>query len=267
MSDDTLTYVYAITRSPGPEDVARVAGVDGAMVRLVDAGPLAAVVSSVPAGAFDEKALRNRLEEMDTLESLARAHHAVIDAAAVQGAVLPLRLATVYRSDERVRDMLARGGERFAEALDRLEGRCEWGVKVYAEAGSGEPRTAAAAPRPVPAATGANPGKDYLRRRRQERQSAEETRRATAEFAGRVDAELSTLADDVRHYRPQNPKLSGARGENVLNAAYLLDADRTEEFAEAVRALNGEVPGTRVELTGPWAPYSFALPDAEVEPA
>lgn len=264
MSDDTLTYVYAITRSPGPEDVARVAGVDGTMVRLVDAGPLTAVVSSVPEDAFDEAALRTRLEEMDTLEALARAHHAVIDAAAVQDAVLPLRLATVYRGDERVRDMLTRGAARFAEALDRLDGRCEWGVKVYAEAGPGESGTSAA-PRTAPA--GANPGKDYLRRRKEQRQSAEETRRATAEFAGRVDAELSTLADDVRHYRPQNPKLSGARGENVLNAAYLLDAGRTDELAEAVRALNDEVPGTRVELTGPWAPYSFALPDAEVEPA
>lgn len=266
MSDGALTYVYAITRSPGPDDVGRVAGVDGAMVRLVAAGPLTAVVSSVPENAFDEAALRTRLEEMDTLEALARAHHAVIDAAAVQGAVLPLRLATVYRGDERVRDMLTRGAERFAEALDRLDGRCEWGVKVYAEPGSGESRTKPASGAPS-AASSASPGKDYLRRRKQQRQSAEETRRATAEFAGRVDAELSTLADDVRHYRPQNPNLSGARGENVLNAAYLLDAARSEEFAEAVRALNDEVPGTRVELTGPWAPYSFALPDAEVEPA
>lgn len=266
MSDEALTYVYAITRSPGPEDVARVAGVDGATVRLIDAASLTAVVSSVPADDFNEAALRTRLEDMDTLESLARAHHAVIDATAVQCPVLPLRLATVYRGDDRVQDILTRGAERFTEALNRLDGRCEWGVKVYAEPASGESAAVPEQRAPRTEST-ANPGKDYLRRRKQERQSAENTRKATAEFAGRVDAELSTLAVDLRHYRPQNPTLSGAQGENVLNAAYLVDADRTDEFAEAVRALNGEVPGTRVELTGPWAPYSFALPDPEVEPA
>jgi hypothetical protein len=60
--------------------------------------------------------------------------------------------------------------------------------------------------------------------------------------------------------------LSGAPGENVRNAAYLVDAGRTEEFAALAWRLDAEAPGTRIELTGPWAPYSFALPDDE-EPA
>jgi len=285
---DPLTYVYAITPAPGP-DLPGVSGVDGATVRLVSSGALAAVVSTVAEESFDETALRTRLEQMDTLESLARAHHTVIDAAGAREVVLPLRLATVYRGDQRVLDLLDRGHDRFRDALERLTDRREWGVKVYtdpstalaaerpagpSDPGPGAERSAApSSSRPVGerpvrtstagAAGGSSPGKDYLRRRRQEQRSAEEVRRATAEFAGRVDAELCTLAADVRHYRAQNPQLSGAQGENVLNAAYLIPEDRTEAFTAAVRALNGSVPGTRVELTGPWAPYSFTLPDPE----
>jgi hypothetical protein len=44
----------------------------------------------------------------------------------------------------------------------------------------------------------------------------------------------------------------------ILNAAYLLDSARREDFAAAVTALAGRHPGVRLELTGPWPPYSFA---------
>ena len=45
--------------------------------------------------------------------------------------------------------------------------------------------------------------------------------------------------------------------------AYLVDADRAEELAAQAGRLEAEAPGVRVEVTGPWAPYSFALPDGE----
>jgi hypothetical protein len=44
----------------------------------------------------------------------------------------------------------------------------------------------------------------------------------------------------------------------ILNAAYLLDSAHGEDFAAAVAALAGQHPGLRIELTGPWPPYSFA---------
>lgn len=263
MTDAELTYVYAITRPQDRDapEITAVSGVGGATVRLVSYEDLAAVVSSVPASAFDEAALRERLEQMDTLESLARAHHAVVDAVAAHDTVLPLRLATVYRDDERVTEMLTRGRERFAAALDRLTGALEWGVKVYTEpAPTGSPPASA---EPARETSGASTGRDYLRRRKEQRQAADDAWRQASGFSDRVDGELCALALDVRHYRPQNPKLSGARGDNVLNAAYLVGGDDARAFAEAARALDGSAPGTRVELTGPWAPYSFTLPEPE----
>ncbi len=55
------------------------------------------------------------------------------------------------------------------------------------------------------------------------------------------------------------PWLSDA-GENVFNDAFLVPRGRGEAFrAEAARAGQG-LAGIRVEVTGPWAPYSFAMP-------
>jgi hypothetical protein len=50
----------------------------------------------------------------------------------------------------------------------------------------------------------------------------------------------------------------------VLNGAYLVDEDRGEEFAAAVAALR--VPEVDVELTGPWAPYSFTILERDGAP-
>jgi hypothetical protein len=52
----------------------------------------------------------------------------------------------------------------------------------------------------------------------------------------------------------------------VLNGAYLVPEGRAGEFADQVRALTERHPAVRLELTGPWPPYSFAGMD-DAEPA
>src|SRR5690606_26906774 len=103
------------------------------------------------------------LEDLGWLEATARAHHRVVDAVARHTTTAPVRLVTVYRGDEQVRDLLERGGAEFAETLQMVAGRQEWGVKVYADP------QAAAAParsRPSKTAAGGRSGAAYLERRR-----------------------------------------------------------------------------------------------------
>jgi hypothetical protein len=223
-------------------------------VHLVPYREIVAVVSPVPLAEFDETALRAKLERLPWLEATARAHHAVVDAVAACGVTLPLRLATVYRGDERVAEVLRQDYPRFRTALDRLEGRVELGVKIYSDPRATAPVTSPPARQGLPQAAPA-----------QHRARDDAWQRAAAATA-RVDATLAELAVDSRHRPPQSPRLSGARGENVLNATYLVDAERAEEFAARARHVDAEAPGARVELTGPWAPYSFAPPDDQ-EPA
>jgi hypothetical protein len=47
----------------------------------------------------------------------------------------------------------------------------------------------------------------------------------------------------------------------VLNAAFLVARDSEDAFVAAVRALDPGDSRVRVELTGPWAPYSFTSLD------
>ncbi len=103
----TVSYLYGVAalRDGLYETAAPLRGVAGAPVRLVpdeDTG-LVAVVSSVPATDFEAAPLSAHLEDLTWLEAVARAHHHVIDAMASTGTILPLRLATIYRNDDRVR--------------------------------------------------------------------------------------------------------------------------------------------------------------------
>jgi Gas vesicle synthesis protein GvpL/GvpF len=244
---DAVVYLYAVTDA-GAVEPAVDAGVDGAPVRRLVVGGLAAVVSSVDAVRFSEEALRRSLEDLPWLEATARAHHAVVDAAAEAGPVAPVRLATVYLDDDRVRGLLTDRAAAFAAALDRVRGRVEWGVKGFA-APSGAP----VEPEPAP---GAGPGASYLARRLAERNRAargQEEALAAAEAAHR---DLAATALASRRYPPQDPRLTGRREAMVLNAAYLVDTDGAAALRQVVEQ---HTAGTvRLELTGPWAPYSFA---------
>lgn len=256
-----LRYVYAVCRPFGTPLQSQLTGVGGAPPRLLHHHGLVAVVSTVPERHFAEEPLRAHLEDLDWLTETARAHQQVIDALTTVTTPLPLRLATVFRDDSAVRTMMEAREEFFRRTLDRLDGRVEWGVKIYAET---EPEESG---EPEPSSGNAASGRDYLRRRSARVRTREERWEKAEHFAARLHETLSEYAEDSQLHAPQNPALSGQAGRNVLNAAYLVPRNRSEEFVELVDRTKDDPSGMRVELTGPWAAYSFvgdvALEDEE----
>ncbi len=266
MSEPAATtglWLYAVARGLAPASLGDLRGVAGAEVRAVAVagegageGTLTAVVSPVPLTEFGEEALRRNLEDLDWLAATARAHDTVVAAVSgVASAAVPLRLATVCFDEERVRTLVEESRHAFTATLDALTGRTEWGVKVYTDpaklAESAEPAEAA------PSSPGGS-GAAYLRRRKAALSARETGERVAAEHAERLHARLASAAVAHRRHPPQDPKLSGERDHMVLNGAYLVDDDRASGFAELVRELDAEHEAVRVELTGPWPPYSFA---------
>ncbi|MGW1954089.1 GvpL/GvpF family gas vesicle protein [Streptomyces sp. NPDC001920] len=272
MSGQRLRYAYAVVRATGSaKESAQAAlfgvrGVAGAPVTLVRSGPVAAAVSAVPAEEFSQAALRARLEDLAWLESTARAHHLVIETLAARTTVLPLRLATVYLDESRVERMLGERQEAFAALLDRFDDRVEWGVKVYAEI------PASSEPAPPPEASGASvadpaPGRAYLRRRRQYHQAHEDIRQSAQEAVRRTEEQARGLAVERARHRPQQGSLARPGSENLANDAYLVPRHLAERFRDRMLHAADDLPGVRVEVTGPWAPYSFTEPPESGAPS
>jgi hypothetical protein len=251
MDDGALLWVYAVTRRPDAATVlAGLSGVDDAPVRAVTGSGLLAVVSPVGPAGYDQEALRHRLENLDWLSGTARAHDRVIAAVTRRATAVPLRLATVCPDEARVRELLAEHRDGFDATLDLLTGRTEWGVKAYADPGALAPATGPA-----------GSGREYLARRKAQLSARETAERAAAAHAGRLHEALSAVAVASCRHAPQDRALSGRRDWMVLNGAYLVDDKRAADLAAAVHRLAADLPELRLELTGPWSPYSFAGTD------
>jgi hypothetical protein len=113
----TATYVYGILPADIEADP-EARGVGGKPISVVRQGDLAALVSEV---ATDQA-----LGKPEDLE----AHAHLLDAAAAQAPVLPLRFGAVLRSPEAVADeLLAANHDQFVAALRELEGRAQYVIR------------------------------------------------------------------------------------------------------------------------------------------
>ncbi|ONK11164.1 GvpL/GvpF family gas vesicle protein [Streptomyces sp. MP131-18] len=258
--------VFAVCGGAATPALAALAGLrghaEGTAVRCLRVGALAAVVQDVPAAQFTADALRTHLSDRATLERYARAHHEVVAAVAAAGPAVPVPLTTLYADEARARAAIARESARFLTVLDRVRGRAEWGVKVFA-----------VGPAPGPDGTPGTPprsGRAYLDRLRDRQRGREAHRDAVRAAVDRIDATLRATSAAARRLRTHGTDLTGEAQPQVLNAAYLVDADRCDELTRAVAALRADPEfGTlvRIETTGPWAPYSFADETDETDEA
>jgi len=107
----------------------------------------------------------------------------------------------------------------------------------------------------------ASPGRAYLLRKRRERLRAAAADRLAAEALAAIFGRLESLSAAAR----RNAVGAAAPGPTrlMLSAALLVDATAADAFraiaAELARAY--EPQGVSVQLTGPWAPYSFVGQD------
>ncbi len=219
-------------------------------------GTLSAVACRVSAEEFDEEPLRAHLADMEWVEGIARTHEGVLDALRKRTTVIPMRMCTIYRTEGGVREMLTRDSRALRKALEYLDGKTEWGVKVFFDPDRVRSAGADAA---EPDSTAGATGAAYMERRRHERDHKEEIRNVIDDASVEIDQRLRALAADGLRNPPQRPEASGHPGEMVLNGVYLVEDEARAAFHEEAQALQAMFRSIGVELvqTGPWPPYNF----------
>jgi Gas vesicle synthesis protein GvpL/GvpF len=245
---ETGLYVYGVVWAEAAELPAN--------VELIEHDGLGAIVKPVPLDEYGEDQLHERLNDVRWLEQLARAHEAVLEQALSRMTVVPLRLCTIYRGPAQVEEMLDAERDVFADALHRLAGRAEWGVKLIAEPGALE---RAAAGEEAGDDDALSPGAAYMRGKSREAREREELDRIAGEWAEEVHDRLARRATEALVNPVQNPEVSGHVGDMLLNGVYLVPDDEVDDFRAEVEALarEFEAAGASVELTGPWPAYNF----------
>jgi hypothetical protein len=251
-------WLYCVVGQAHPGLPAHLEGVSpGRPPRLIRLGDLAAVVSAVPLDEFGEEGLRRNLNDLDWLESMARAHEAVLDVALAHETVVPMRVCTIYRGEDHLRAALGERRELLEEGLVRLADRSEWGVKMLAARDRVEELARERAGAVDPARAGE--GVAYLARKQLDRAVREHAERIVDEAVRECHARLEEWAAASQVLPPQNKELSGHEGDMVFNGAYLVDDERIQAFERVIGELERSYAelGMKLELTGPWPAYHF----------
>jgi Gas vesicle synthesis protein GvpL/GvpF len=251
-------YLYGIVRA-NVRITGDLPGVDSRnKAFLLEGNELAAIVSSVPLEEFGEEPLRENLNEVAWLEEKARAHEGVLEALLESTTVVPTRLCTIFSDEKQVREMMSRERAALLEALERLEGKAEWGVKAFAGPGALE---RAALERAEEGADDepVSPGAAYMDRRRREARARENAEEIADGWAQAIHERLARCAAEALLNPLQRREVSGRDGDMLLNGVYLVEDEEVERFRELASELGEEyrARGVAVELTGPWPAYNF----------
>jgi hypothetical protein len=251
----TAVYVYGVVRAAKRPAVSRMpSGVPGAgaVETLALAPSLWLAAARVPLDLYGPAQLEPRLADLDWVAGAAVAHEAVVERfAKSKGAtVIPMKLFTMFSSVETaVRDVASRQ-RSIREAMRRIAGAEEWGIRVFRQAPDGRDR------RP---ATRAASGAEFLRARKQARDATAAARSVAAAAADAAFDRLRRIARDAR--------LRDARSEPgltppLIDAALLVPVRARARFtAEARRqaAALGRA-GAELVVSGPWPAYNFVTP-------
>jgi hypothetical protein len=258
---DHLYYVYAIVPTATAVEVAP-PGVDEQPVALVGSDELAALCSRVEAATYGQ-GLDDRVADVAWLAPRATAHDAVLTWASDVGAVVPLPILSLFRSEDAVRSMLATRRDELRALLAHVARGREYGVRIFRlddelrhALGSLSPSIAALE---AEVAASTSPGQGYLLGRKLDQLRKDELRRVAAEIA--LGAYNDLASRSLASTQEPLPKPTAEQaGAAVLNASFLVAHDRIEEFRATVTDLvrAHERRGFRFEFTGPWPPYHFA---------
>jgi len=263
---ESVFYVYGIAEyGPAKEILSAsspVAIEEESVVRLIESGDLAAVISLVPIASYGEESLAKNLTDPSWTALRAMRHEQVVEHFAKRISVVPLRFGTIYLEAARVEEMLSENRARLVKIVDRLRSREEWGVNVYSDRIvllstiiSVSPRLTALSER----AAKASPGESYLLQKKIDTLKSDEARVEVNRAISEIEETLRAESIDARRLRVLKVE-STEHGELKAKFAFLIERSRFQQFQAAAEKMASDLKmsGISLELTGPWPAYNFA---------
>lgn len=250
------TYLYCVLRASRKPSIGRVPpGLPGAArPRIVDAGGgLWLVAADVPADRYRGEALEASLRDLQWVADIAVAHEAVVEhfARMTSATVVPMKLFTMFSSDERALAEMRLRRKDIAAAMRRIAGAQEWGVRIMR----------GSTPRPEQQVPTERSGVAFLAARKQARDRTREAAIAAIRAADTAFARLSAVARDSRR-RTDAPE---GTTPPLLDAAFLVSRTGRERFQIAARAQARvcREAGAVMTVSGPWPAYNFVSAEPE----
>ncbi|MBI4530719.1 MAG: GvpL/GvpF family gas vesicle protein [Candidatus Latescibacteria bacterium] len=253
-------YVYGLIRTGVPLPTLPQGISPDVPIHVISEGEVAAVSHAVPEREFNNETLEVRFQDLIWLEGAVQAHEAIVETVMRTTPILPMRFCTVYMAEEGIRQTLRRYGTRCIEALDFLNNKAEWGLKVFCDREVvrrnilEEDETIRQRKRAI---EGKPAGTTYLLRKRVELVCLTRTEEEIERLINTVEIEVETFG--IERFLHETICMTDENRQIILNISYLVVDDRVDDLIERVQEINDRYGkrGIRCILSGPWPPYGF----------
>lgn len=263
-------YVYCIREADG-EKVKMNSVEFGGGVSAVSFKDIEAIISEVDFSQFNEKKIKDKLQEdIKWAERNVRRHHDIVAEAYKTETVIPLKFGTIFKTRKSLEAMLTKYYKKFKRLLAGLSGKQEWGIKIYLEYEKFveflKQQNKEVKKLEKKKLTIAEGMRWYVDRKVDEliaKESEEEIEKQLQRLAKRLEdcCEQIVFCDLL-------PKEATAAGQdNIFNATCLIDDNKDNSkfgnFKKVLLETEKECKqiGAALVATGPWPPYNFVQLD------
>jgi len=254
-----LIYLYCVTdKTPKLQEVEKLAS----ELRFIHHKELYAVASKVKQSEFSEENLKKNLANLEWIKAKANIHEKIIEGIMKNACVIPFKFGTIFDAEDNLKTMLDEHEEELKKKLKNLEGKEEWGVKVYCnmeklkESVIKEDTEALKMEKEI---NSSSSGKAYFIKKKKEELIKDAVNKRINGYGQDSFNILKELSLEARINKLFPKEVTERKDEMILNSAFLVTKKKVGEFIQAVDGIKVKYnqKGLNFDCTGPWPPYNF----------
>jgi len=267
VAEKNLIYLYCVTNNaPKLKEIENL--VDNPYFIYYQG--LCAIVNKIKESEFTEENLKRNLADLEWIKAKAIIHEKVIEGIMKNTCVIPFKFATIFDTEDNLKAMLEEHVQTLKEKLKNLEGKEEWGVKIYCDierlkgAVIQEESGILKIEKEI---NSSSSGKAYFLKKKKEELMKEAVNKRINEYGQESFELFKRLSYEARINKLLPKEVTEREDDMVLNSAFLVDKDKVSEFIHAVDDLKTRYndKGFDFDCTGPWPPYNFCNLSKEKE--
>ena len=178
----------------------------------------------------------------------------VIEALSQQVTLLPVRFGTFIKTDEIVHQLLVNHYDSFLRNLQKVENKCEFGLKVLCDSETFSTKISAQA-----AAVEVQPHEYFSTDTVHTNYLLEKIKINKLEDSlfQYVDQLIEDISQYLTQINPDSKYKKMVTNSILLDAVFLVKKNKKDEFIQAIATFKQQHDDLQFLLTGPWPPYSF----------
>lgn len=245
------------------QDIFKLAGMDGnGTLYAIENSGFYAIVGNVDLAQYGEEAMAEKGEDVDWLKEKAVMFMNIILKLSALSSIIPMKFLTIFKSEERVKDIISENHEQFTHNFTKINHRGELSVKIYCDEKKYKEKVMEDEIINFETSLVGKPkGAAFFLRKKFDGELDDKIRNRICNLANDFIDSIKSLATDMKSNKILTKEITEIATPMILNCAFLVDNEMQEQFNAKIDDLkvkgNYERDGFIIEVSGPWPPFSF----------